>query len=337
MNRSILSALGLAGALALVASPAAAQHRRDGEERGNGASKEQHKEQPKEQHKEQHQEQRQERHESRQPETRQAPQAQSTQPAVPPAVPRSEERAVPRQGSERTVPQQQTERAVPRQGSERAVPQQGVERAIPRQDYRPPQADDRTRGDNRNDNWRSDNRRDGDNRRYDGNGRYGNRQYGYAAPRYAAPRYYSGRYYGPRYVGPRFTVAPRRFYRPYYVFRPRVSIGFGIFVGYPVAYYQPYYYPYDYYPYASTPGYVVPTPQSNMGGLSFAITPDTAEVWVDDNYFGTVGQFTPDAQPLGLPAGRHYVELREPGFQVSSFDVDIIAGQVIPYQGQLEP
>jgi hypothetical protein len=74
-----------------------------------------------------------------------------------------------------------------------------------------------------------------------------------------------------------------------------------------------------------------------MGGLSFDITPDTAEVYVDGNYFGEVSQFTSSSQPLGLPAGRHHVELREPGFEVSSFDVDIIAGQVIPYQGQLQP
>jgi len=77
--------------------------------------------------------------------------------------------------------------------------------------------------------------------------------------------------------------------------------------------------------------------QSNMGGVSFDVTPDSAEIWVDGNYFGTVDQFTPSSQPLGLPAGRHHIELREPGFQVSSFDVDIVAGQVIPFQGQLEP
>jgi hypothetical protein len=205
---------------------------------------------------------------------------------------------------------------VPRQGPERTVPQQDVERAVPRQDF---------------------------NRGREGfNGRYDNRRYGYAAPRYVGPRYYSGYYNGPRYVGPRFTVAPRRFYRPYYVFRPRLSIGFGIWAGYPVTYYDPYYYPYDYYPYYSTPGYVPPAitvqpDQANMGGLSFSITPDTAEVWVDGNYFGAVGDYGPESQPLGLPAGRHHIELREPGYQVSSFDVDIVPGQVIPYQGQLEP
>jgi hypothetical protein len=294
MNRLVLSALGFAGAVALVASPAAAQHRRGGEERGgNGAGQGQ---------------QGQQRQESRQPESRAA------QPAQAPPAPRVEERAVPRQGFERAVPPQQSERAVPRQGFERTVPRQEIERAVPRQQGG-----------------------GGDNRRYD------NRRYGYAAPRYIGPRYYSGRYDGPRYAGPRFTIAPRRFYRPYYVFRPRLSIGFGLWAGFPVTYYDPYYYPYDYYPYAAaTPGYVVPPQgsvnvQPNMGGLSFSITPDTAEVWVDGNYFGIVGQFTPESEPLGMPAGRHHIELREPGYQVSSFDVDIVAGQVIPYQGQLEP
>ena len=52
-----------------------------------------------------------------------------------------------------------------------------------------------------------------------------------------------------RGVGSRVVVAPyRSFSRPYYAFRPRVSVGFGLYVGYPVAY--PYYgYGYGYNPY----------------------------------------------------------------------------------------
>ena len=280
MNRGALVTFGLAGALALGAAPAFAQHHRDGggERRDNGGA--------------------------RQEQPRQERQAQPQQ-----AQPRQERREAPAQ-----------QQAQPRQeyrGEQRAVPRQeyrGEQRAVPRQEYR-------------------------------GAPRYEQRY----APRYnASPRYYSGRYYGPRYVGPRFSIAPRRFYRPYYVFRPRLSIGFGIWAGYPVTYYDPYYYPYDYYPYSTAPGYPAPPQgsvnvqpyaspnQSNMGGVSFDITPESAEVWVDGNYMGEVGQFTASSQPLGLPAGRHHVELREPGFEVSSFDVDVIAGQVIPYQGQLQ-
>ena len=263
MNRSAILALGLAAALACIASPAVAQHRREGgENRGGGARgggsprAEQHAE-------------------------RQAPPPQ----AQGQAQPRAEAR-----------PQPQSE--------QRADP-----RAVPRQYAQP---------------------------------RYVGPRGNYNA---AVPRYYTGRYYGPRYVGPRFSVAPRVFIRPYYVFRPRFNITFGIWAGYPITYYDPFYYPYDYYSYYS-PG-PVPVPpagsvavqptQSNMGGVSFEMTPATAEIWIDGNYYGTANQFTAASQPLGLPVGRHHIELREPGYQVSAFDVDIVAGQVIPFQGQLEP
>ncbi len=187
------------------------------------------------------------------------------------------------------------------------------------------------------------------------------------------------------YVG----VAPTRFVRPYYTFRPRVRLSFGLWAGYPIAYsyayfdpfyaYDPYYSPYGYaspyyapygYPYPYDPSYApygyddpsatapaYPPPpaayppsgstspqgpiqvqpgQSDMGGLSFDIAPSTAQVFVDGNAVGTVGEFTPSSQPLGLPAGPHHIELRAPGYQTMSFDVQIVAGQVIPYQGAME-
>src|SRR5437588_12322288 len=54
------------------------------------------------------------------------------------------------------------------------------------------------------------------------------------------------------------------------------------------------------------------------------------------NLVGTVGRFTSTTQPLGLVAGRHQLEIRAPGYRTMSFDVDIIAGQVIPYEGTFE-
>jgi PEGA domain len=194
-----------------------------------------------------------------------------------------------------------------------------------------------------------------------------------------------GRYVVPggRAVSRFSTIAPVRFYRPYYTFRPRLSLGFGLWAGYPLAYsyayYDPFYNPYGYVdpygypatsyaPYPPASGYppsnyppsnyppsnyppsayppdrqgqqgsigVQPGGQANTGGLSFEITPNTAQLFVDDALVGTVGQFTPTTQPLGLAAGRHRVDVRAPGYQTMSFDVDIIAGQVIPYQGVLE-
>jgi hypothetical protein len=49
----------------------------------------------------------------------------------------------------------------------------------------------------------------------------------------------------------------------------------------------------------------------------------------------TVGQFTPESQPLGVPADHHRVEIRSNGFRTIGFDVDIIAGEVVPYQGAI--
>jgi hypothetical protein len=180
--------------------------------------------------------------------------------------------------------------------------------------------------------------------------------------------------FGPRFNGNArwwggrsWNVAPLHFFHPYYAFHPRFSLGFGLWAGYPFAWAYPYYYssyysgyPYypDYpypYPYAPAgPGYSVAPPvddvtpdtttgtvgvqpdQSNLGGMSFNVTPSDAQVFIDGNYVGTVGQFTPSTQPLGVPAGRHHVEVRNPGYKTMSFDVDIVGGQVIPYQGQME-
>jgi hypothetical protein len=166
----------------------------------------------------------------------------------------------------------------------------------------------------------------------------------------------------PRYVTPRYI--PRVFSRPYYVFRPRVTIGIGLWVGFPVTYpypygyYGTYSYPYGYpypypYPYSSYGSPYSPTPypaypasgstvvvrpqaQASAGGLSFEVTPSDAEVYVDGTYVGTVGQFTPTTEPLDLTPGRHRIELRAPGYQTIVFDTDIVAGQVIPYRGAMQ-
>ena len=75
---------------------------------------------------------------------------------------------------------------------------------------------------------------------------------------------------------------------------------------------------------------------ATTGGLSFDITPTPAQVFVDGNYVGTVGEFTSTSQPLGVAAGGHRVGIRAPDYQTVSFDVDIIAGQVSPTRGRWE-
>jgi hypothetical protein len=177
-------------------------------------------------------------------------------------------------------------------------------------------------------------------------------------------------FYRPSYARPYYS-------RPYYTFRPRVSLGFGLWLGYPVDYYgSPYGYaypnaaPYAYdvapsygypaapygspnsassYPPANYPPANYPSQQrapsagvqrggqqSAPGGISFEITPDNAEVFVDGNYMGAAGEFGPDAQPLDLTVGRHHVEIRASGYRTMTFDADVRGGQVLPYQGTLQ-
>lgn len=77
--------------------------------------------------------------------------------------------------------------------------------------------------------------------------------------------------------------------------------------------------------------------QVNSGGLSFEITPRTADVFVDGQDVGQVGQFTATSQPLGLTPRRHHIEIEAGGCRTTiEFDADIVAGQVIPYQGAME-
>jgi len=181
-----------------------------------------------------------------------------------------------------------------------------------------------------------------------------------------------------------------------------VSIGFGLWIGYPVAYpyyydpyyydpyYPPYYYPGPYGPYGypappayppyppayPSPNYPPQYPPSNYpsqypsapsqypsarsqypsaqagsirvepgrpaenaahaAGLSFDVTPITAEVFIDGSYVGTVGQFTPSMQPLDVRPGHHRVEIRASGYRTLNFEVDVTAGQVMPLQGTME-
>ena len=192
-----------------------------------------------------------------------------------------------------------------------------------------------------------------------------------------ATRGFAGsRGFAPRFIGPRMVVSPYRFARPFYAFRPRFSLAFGLWAGFPITY--PYYgYPYSYgypdpsygYPSATYPaqpypgqqypaqqypaqGYPPQTypgqsyPQSgsvgvqpgqDAGGVSFEMSPNTARVIVDGTDVGTVAEFSPTAMPLTLTPGRHHIELRVAGYQTMTFDAEIVAGQVIPYRGSMQP
>jgi hypothetical protein len=178
-----------------------------------------------------------------------------------------------------------------------------------------------------------------DNRSYQAP-RYDNRSYqapryeGQARPRVYAPApRYDSRSYGRSYYVPRYYSSPRIWVaRPY---RPGLSFSFGLFFGTPYRYRwaYPVYVPVPY----GYPGYSIPAGVP-YGGISFgSFSPYDAAVFVDGQYVGSTSSFDGVNQPLTLTAGRHRIELQAQGYAPIAFDVDILPGQVIPYQGGMQP
>ncbi len=106
----------------------------------------------------------------------------------------------------------------------------------------------------------------------------------------------------------------------------------GIFAGRPFPYRYGYAVPaYRYrYPIRVVPGV-------RYGGVSFLVAPTEAAVYVDGNYVGIARDFYGGEQPLPLAPGVHRVELQAQGYAPMVFDVDVLPGQVIPYEGSLRP
>lgn len=244
-------------------------------------------------------------------------------------APRPQAAAAPRTESRQETPRAQQPRPVetPRAEAPRPV-------ATPRADYRNfdnRRNDNRGFDDRRNDNRGFDDHRNDNNRRND--------VVGHAVPRpqVVVPR---GNVYAPHY-SPRVYAPPRAYaihsyYRPY-AFRPRVSIGFGIYAGFPVPYTYSYPYPVEVYGYGAPREVVINPSVPAYGGVALDITPSDADVWVDGQYAGKVQDFDGTTQPLTLTPGTHTIQVQAPGYQPMTVDVGIQAGQVIPYRGDLQP
>jgi PEGA domain-containing protein len=168
-----------------------------------------------------------------------------------------------------------------------------------------------------------------------------------------ARRGFEGRFLQTRIIRP--------FPGPFFAFRPRFALGFGFFAGWPVPYpwdyVDVYPYPYAYpYPYVAPDGTTYndgepvesPAPsadqssalsdqQRNYGGISFDVTPSDATVIVDGMKIGQAMNFSPSSAPLTLTPGRHRVVIEREGYRTMTFDSEVVVGQVIPYQGTLQP
>jgi PEGA domain-containing protein len=75
--------------------------------------------------------------------------------------------------------------------------------------------------------------------------------------------------------------------------------------------------------------------ETENGGINFDVTPPDALVYVDNRYVGTASSFS--TSQLWLAAGSHRIELLATGFAPVSLEVNVIAGQVIPYSVTLTP
>jgi len=140
-----------------------------------------------------------------------------------------------------------------------------------------------------------------------------------------------------RYNTPYVVVPHRHYPHPYFVFRPQYWVGFGLYAGYPLAYPVMWGYPTYIYDAGAIVALPALPPESLYGGISFAVVPDDAVVIVDGGTVGVACDFSPTEQPLTLRPGVHQVELRAPGMIPLAFDVLIVAGQVVPYSGVLQP
>jgi hypothetical protein len=157
---------------------------------------------------------------------------------------------------------------------------------------------------------------------------YGPRYYPYY-PAYRAYPYY-GRYPG-YYPGPRFGFSLGFAYG--YPWGPW-GAGFGAGWGYPgwyggwAGYGAPFYG--GWYP---AYGYAAPA----YGGVRIDLPQRNAEVFVDGYFVGVVDDFDGSFQQVNLEPGPHRIEVRAPGFETVSFDVNVTPGRTITYRAGLKP
>ena len=107
----------------------------------------------------------------------------------------------------------------------------------------------------------------------------------------------------------------------------------------PQSYEQPQTYGGDYGAGGITAGlstYFMELGNQNQSGMTFDVWPPTTEVLVDGVYVGIVQDFSA-GRALTVVPGMHRVDLQATGFRTATFDVALTAGQVVPYQGELQP
>ena len=73
----------------------------------------------------------------------------------------------------------------------------------------------------------------------------------------------------------------------------------------------------------------------DVGGVAFSVTPADAGVYVDGRFVGSVGDYSPQREPLLLRLGVYDVELRAQGYATARFKAYVTSGEVIPFSGTM--
>jgi hypothetical protein len=84
----------------------------------------------------------------------------------------------------------------------------------------------------------------------------------------------------------------------------------------------------------------IPRPQpaaTAHGNLRLAVAPDSAQVYVDGFYAGTVDEISRTEQGLDVSAGWHRLEFRAPGYVTPAVNVTVEADRTLNYRTQLQP
>jgi len=94
--------------------------------------------------------------------------------------------------------------------------------------------------------------------------------------------------------------------------------------------------PYGYYGYGSG-GYSYRQSDQLTGEIKLKVKPKEAEVYVDGYFVGIVDDFDGAFQHLTVKSGQpHRIEVRRPGFETLSFEVNVEPGQTISYRGEMQ-
>ncbi len=127
----------------------------------------------------------------------------------------------------------------------------------------------------------------------------------------------------------------------YFYFPGYSTFGLGVAVGSGLRYYDPYWNPYWYGYYGHRYGYAAwdwgGRYDYYTGSLRLKVRPRSAEVYVDGYYAGQVDNYDGILQRLRLEEGPHHIEIRYPGYLPLEFEVMILPGETITYEGFLQP